>query len=386
MNSESKDAANPQIVHCCPHLFQRFFRALAAYDFYTQIPRIFKGKSSYFHLLFIACFWLILLGCSATKKLQKEVDLAVGFYNVENLFDIIDDPITADEEFTPTGRLQWTQERYAAKLTSLSKVIQGMGLPSLMGLAEVENAKVAQDLAATPQLSPAEYDLVHYESPDGRGIDVALLYNKEVFNVVHSSYIRIQFPAALILTQFDSTTRDVLHAELLFNKKDTLHVLVTHLPSRVGGEKETEPRRIFVAQQIRKRVDDLFRSNPLARILIMGDFNDETDNTSIASVLKAIPLNNPMQPSTLYNFFSTLDDEGKGTYNFRGNWNMLDQIIVSSSLLDRKNRLHFTTPQIFQQDWMMYEDKNNGKTPNRTYGGERYFGGVSDHLPVIIRR
>jgi endonuclease/exonuclease/phosphatase family metal-dependent hydrolase len=133
-------------------------------------------------------------------------------------------------------------------------------------------------------------------------------------------------------------------------------------------------------------VDEIFKADSNSKIVIMGDFNDETDNISISKTLSAQPLGSSFQSATLYNCFSILDAQGKGTYNFRGNWNMLDQIILSGPLLKPSKGLYFSRYEIFQQEWMMYEDKTYGRTPNRTYGGQRYFGGVSDHLPVVIRQ
>ncbi len=332
--------------------------------------------------LFTIC---ALSSCVIFSQVDTEKEIVIGFYNVENLFDTEDDPKTADDEFTPTGRLLWDNERYQAKLGVLSRVISEMGLPTLMGLAEVENEKVVRDLAMQLVLTPADYGVVHFDSPDGRGIDVALMYRKSDFRVINSSFIRIEMPGQFILNERDSTTRDVLYAEGMMGKKDRLHVFVIHWPSRVGGEKETEPKRIFVAQQIRKKLDEIFAKDQQAKVVIMGDFNDETDNISVASALGAFPMESTRKPATMYNLFSGLDASGKGTYNFRGNWNMLDHIIVSSALLAPAKGLHFSRPEIFERDWMMYEDKTYGKTPNRTYGGGRYFGGVSDHLPVLIR-
>ncbi|MCB0517584.1 MAG: hypothetical protein H6577_23165 [Lewinellaceae bacterium] len=319
------------------------------------------------------------------KNPQAAGEVRVGFYNVENLFDTEDDPAVNDDEFTPGGKLQWTEERYKKKLEQLAKVVDGMAYPALFGMAEVENAKVLEDFCEKTSLSKHRYQFVHFDSPDERGIDVALLYQKELFTVIGADTIAIHFPKEVAGEDPNPATRDVLVVKGVLGKKDTLNVLVVHAPSRYGGEEQTQPERIYVAQQIKQKTVEIFRQNPNANILIMGDFNDEPDNKSIAETLaaKPIPLGTPMA-NTLFNCFLELDAIGEGTYNYRGNWNMLDQIIISTHLLAAKNSLHFSKASIFRQEWMMYNDDRNGPRPNRTYGGDRYFGGFSDHLPVMV--
>lgn len=336
---------------------------------------------------FVIVFSLVLFSSCATWKGTSAGQLGsrrIAFYNVENLFDTVDDPAPNDEEFTPESKKAWTQERYQTKLEHLVKVVAGMDYPALLGLAEVENAGVLKDFCEKTSLAKQGYGFCHFESPDFRGIDVALLYKKQTFRVLEQAFIRIDFPAELKGDIPTYTTRDLLVVKGIFGKKDTLNVLVAHLPSRSGGQAETEPKRIFVARQIRQKVDEIFARNPKANIVVMGDMNDETTDPSIAQVLKAIPPEERPAPSMLYNCFSKLDAEGQGTYNYRGTWNMLDHIIFSGNLMGGKARLRFSKAIIFQQDWMMYTDPKYGKAPSRTYGGDHYFGGYSDHLPVMV--
>ena len=343
-------------------------------------------KKSILFLLPALLTAIIIESCSSSKASASKNpgEHRLAFYNVENLFDLEDDPLTLDEEFTPSGKLQWTPERYQTKLDHLAQVVEGMGFPALLGLAEVENAKVLEDFRGKTVLKNQDYGIVHYDSPDLRGIDVALLFRKSIFKVLTSETIRIEYTPELLAERPNDKTRDILFVQGIFQKKDTLNVLIAHAPSRSGGQTETEPKRIFVARQIRKKADELFKRNPAANIVIMGDLNDEPTDPSVATALSAKGLAGPSAKSTLYDCFYQLDAAGKGSYRYRGNWNMLDHIILSGNLLDPVSRLYFSKPQIFQQDWMMYEDATYGKSPNRTYGGARYFGGYSDHLPIFM--
>ncbi len=305
----------------------------------------------------------------------------LGFYNVENLFDLEDNPKKGDEAFTPTGKQKWNEERYRKKLNDLSKVIRAMGSPTLLGLCEVENKKVLEDLKNTTYLKSYNYGIVHEESPDFRGIDVAFLYQKEYFKLVNSEIIRINFPKEIVENY---TTRDVLYVEGKLKGKN-IHIFINHWPSRRGGLKESQPKRVYVAEQVKKKVDQILKADDDANILLTGDFNDEPTNKSIAEVLGAkAPIVNEAQEEHLYNLMLPSDKEGEGTYNYRGNWNMLDQIIVSESLLEGEEGIKAQNPQIFKRGWMIYKHDRFGETPNRTYGGPNYYGGFSDHFPVLV--
>ena len=324
-------------------------------------------------------FW----NCKSSKIPTYKNTYRIGFYNVENLFDTIDNPLKPDEEFTPQSKKQWNTERYNKKLNDIAKVINSMQSPAIMGLCEVENETVLQDLTQNTSLNKYNYGIVHRESPDYRGIDNALIYQKKLFEVANVDVITINFPKSVIGEE-EYVTRDILYVTGTFNKKETIHIFVNHFPSRYGGMKQSEPKRLYVAQQLKKKIDELFAQNPKANIIVMGDMNDETDNNSIAKTLQALPEPDNSKTSTLVNCAAKLDQEGKGTYNFRGNWNMLDHIIVSSPLLSKKSKIGIGEFVIHQEKWMMYDNKKYGLTPNRTYGGTNYYGGFSDHLPVYI--
>ncbi len=341
-------------------------------------------KSILFPLFFFA--FVILFSCKSPQKAtQLEVpdQIRIGFYNVENLFDTIDIPEKIDEEFTPSSQKRWNTERYFKKLNDLAKIVEAIKYPALLGLCEVENKTVIQDFISQTSLKKYNYNFVHFESPDARGIDVALIYQSKIFQVLSSDKIRIDFPKSVTGNEA-YTTRDILHVKGVFGNNEILHVFVNHFPSRRGGLKESEPKRVYVAKQLKNAVDEIFSNNKNANILIMGDFNDETNNRSIAEVLNAQPSANNNTPTSLINCSAKMDDAGKGTYNFRGNWNMLDQIIVSNALTNNTNKLKVGNLGIFQEEWMMYKSERNGWTPNRTYGGPNYYGGYSDHLPIYV--
>ncbi|MEM1323549.1 MAG: endonuclease/exonuclease/phosphatase family protein [Bacteroidota bacterium] len=335
-------------------------------------------------LIGLLSFLLVFPACKGPKTatpIAKEVtpgSYRFAFYNVENLFDLEDDPQRKDDDFTPKGRNEWTSERYQKKLNNIAKVLDGMNQPSVVGLCEVENEQVLKDLAATEKLRASEYQSVHFDSPDFRGIDVALLYKKAEMRVLESDYIRINFPPKIVQ---DYTTRDILYVKGLFLGRDTLHFFVNHWPSRRGGLAASEPKRLYVAQQLRKAVDALTQKQAQAKIIIMGDLNDESNNKSLT---RELDVTNDQAANKLYDCFTPFDQDNLGSYNYRGNWNMLDHIILSASLRQAEQKIAFQEAYIYKQSWMMYTDRKYGERPNRTYGGPRYYGGYSDHLPIYI--
>ncbi len=297
----------------------------------------------------------------------------IGFYNVENLFDTKDDPDVDDAQFLPDSEKKYTEERYQKKLSDLADVINWMGQPALLGVCEVENKGVMEDLAAQAQLQKTNYKIVHRDSPDGRGIDVGLFYNADLFSVKDVETLRVYFPETI---EDRRPTRDVLHATLeLKGTKETLHVFVNHWSSRRGGLAASEPKRLIPAGLVNKRVKEIEAADANANIIIMGDFNDEPTNNSV--------LNHLLPGTSLTNLSATADAKGEGTYNYKGNWNMLDQIIVSRAM-QLEPKLSSSEAVIFKRDEIIYKDKKYGDKPSRTYGGPNYYGGYSDHFPVYI--
>jgi predicted extracellular nuclease len=310
----------------------------------------------------------------------------VAFYNVENLFDLEDQPGTQDEEFTPESEKAWDLKKYQKKLDDLSAVIFAINkdeLPEIIGLSEVENKMVLDDLIQTKILRKGEYGIVHYESPDPRGIDCALLYRMQEFHVISSRPIPVHFP-------FDSTetTRDILYVEGSTRENERLHFFVNHWSSRWGGEKESEPKRLFCAVALRKEVDAILNKEPEAKIIIMGDFNDEPTNRSVFEILLANNKRKNAGDRELFNLMYDMHNiNGEGSYNYHGKWNMLDQIIVSKTVIQSTGGLHcgYESGHILKEEFMMYQNEENHQlVPNRTYGGPEYYGGTSDHLPVFV--
>ena len=308
----------------------------------------------------------------------------VAFYNVENLFDTINDDGVRDGEFTPEATVSWTAERYGQKLKNIARVlgaIDSTELPLAIGLAEVENLGVLRDLVATRPLDKGSYDIVHFDSPDERGIDVALLYRRGMLQPIHSRPCPLTF-------DFDSTdrTRDLLYFKALAADDDTLHFLVNHWPSRSGGKEQSDPKRQRAAQQVRQVVDSIFRFDANANIIIMGDLNDNPTDDNVAVTLGARVPENNVRKSQLYNLATENFTGGEGTLYWRS-WDLFDQFIVSSNLLEGNTTYKLTpaTIQILKKDWMLFRQKDGKMVPNRTAGRSEYYGGYSDHLPVYIR-
>jgi endonuclease/exonuclease/phosphatase family metal-dependent hydrolase len=333
---------------------------------------------------FLIGLGLMISGLLAAQK--KDQVLTVMFYNVENLFDTERNPEKEDEEFTPESEKAWDLEKYGKKLDDIAAVIRKVNrdeLPEIVGLCEVENMKVLEDLIQRKDLKRGQYGIVHHESPDARGIDCALLYNMEEFRVTSSEAIPVSFP-------FDSTltTRDILYVEGQSSDNETLHFFVNHWSSRWGGTKESEPKRLYCAVTLRMAVDGILNSDPEAKIIIMGDFNDEPTNRSVFEMLLANNKRKNASERELYNLmYDAHNQEGLGTYNYRGNWNMLDHIIVSRQLLKDGRGWHcgYEDGKILKADFMLYLNEDIQEyVPSRTYGGPNYYGGISDHFPVYL--
>lgn len=318
--------------------------------------------------------------------------IRLTFYNVENLFDTEIDPDPnkiLQDDFTPRGMKGWSKYRYNQKLGNIYKTMSAVGgwggPPEIIGLCELENRKVLEDLINYTPLYKFGYDIVHEESPDKRGIDVGLIYRKSKFEVIDHEAIRVVFP-------FDSSkrTRDVLHVWGRVMGKDTLHIFVNHWPSRRGGQAASEPKRTYVAGLVRKKVDALFAQNPNANIVVMGDFNDEVENESISKVLDAKHDMSELEQDDLYNYMHGLSKNWKlGSHKYQGHWGTLDHMIVSAPLIKRKTKDGLKASprgaKIFAARFLLEEDKRfMGLQPFRTYAGPQFLGGFSDHLPIYI--
>jgi len=334
------------------------------------------------YLAVIVLFTVVVFTTSCSKKSTPSFTFA--FYNVENLFDTIDDPNISDEKYLPDSKVAWNTERYYHKLDNLSKVISGIdttGFPALFGLCEIENIDVLKDLVNHSGLKKAKYNIIHKDSPDGRGIDVALLYNPDVFTPVRITYQKPYFP-----NDSDIKTRDILYAVGVVGKKDTLHVFINHWMSRWGGQEKTEPFRIQIAHTIKRLTDSILQIQPNANILIAGDLNDNPTDISIQDELLAMEVTNNPKAKSLYNLGLKEFKNGNGSLYYKS-WDMFDQIIVSTALLTGANGLKVNSPDqsVFKKDWMLYKSRNGVARPSRTAAGPNYYGGFSDHLPVYIK-
>ena len=316
----------------------------------------------------------------------KDRYLRMMFYNVENLFDTQDDSLTNDNEFLPNQGKYWTYSRYNEKLHHISTVIASIGgwnPPEIIGLAEIENRKVLDDLCKKAELSKLEYNIIHKESHDSRGIEVAMLYRKKYFKPLSYKAIKVTFPFSL-----NTFTRDILYVCGKTNNDDTLHVFINHWPSRWGGQLDSERNRMVVAQILRIEIDSIFKTYPNPKIVIMGDLNDYPENISLTEGLKANRTFDNLKDNQLYNLSSYIaQTKDIGSNKHEGVWGILDQIIVSGALLNAKQGLSAKKENayIFNPDFLLVDDENfTGKTTFRTYNGYQYLGGYSDHLPVFI--
>ncbi len=313
-------------------------------------------------------------------------DMRIMFYNAENLFDTYDDSLKVDEEFTPAGVRHWSKGRYYKKLNNISKVMTAIGqwdLPEIVGLCEIENRFVLEGLIKQTALKKYPYRIIHKESPDRRGIDVGLLYRKDKFTPIEYEAVNITFP-------FDANrpTRDILYVKGYNNSNDTLHIFVNHWPSRWGGQLETDRKRVYVASILRHKVDSLFKEDVNPNIIIMGDLNDYPDNKSVKETLNAKNKFDIIVNEELYNLAYYLQEEkGKGTHKYQGEWGVLDQIIVSGSLLNQENSIHLTIDDahVFDAPFLLESDEHFvGYKTFRTYVGYKFHDGFSDHLPVYL--
>jgi hypothetical protein len=307
----------------------------------------------------------------------------IMFYNVENLFDTEDDSLKNDDEFLPEGVRYWSDKRFFNKLTHVSQVIMAASkgsLPSVIGLAEIENSKVLDLLLYKTPLGNLGYKYVHKESPDMRGIDVAFLYRKDCFTP-------ISYQAIPVINPEDSTfkTRDILYVKGILSN-DTIHFFVNHWPSKYGGTLETKSLRALAANTLRTYTDSILTLNSQSKIIIMGDFNDSPVDESIKDVLEAKKAEQEIEEMNLYNLGFQTFEKGIGSNKYQEKWELIDQFIVSGSLLTGKGLI--TNPNlftVFKAPFLVEKDENHlGEKTNRTYIGFKYHGGFSDHLPILL--
>lgn len=321
----------------------------------------------------------------AQKNLYKVA--VIGFYNLENFYDTIDNPIVQDDEFLPRGARNYNSEVYWNKVNHLAHVISEMGTayskdgPAILGVAEIENDTVLNDLIRNPQIANRQYQIIHYDSRDLRGVDVALLYNPNYFTVEESRKIFVRIPSGTKSSYF---TRDVLWVKGNFNG-ETIHIFVNHWPSRLGGEVRSAPARAAAALVNKRMIDSIQKADPNAKIIVMGDLNDDPVSPSLVKVLGAKGKLAEVQPGELFNPWVELYKKGIGTLAYNDSWGLFDQILISYSWLEKSQYGFFYSKQfIFNKEYMIENRGRYTGYPMRTWDGNNYRGGYSDHFPTYL--
>lgn len=337
---------------------------------------------------FLVVFALTITFAISQEKKKYKVN-TIAFYNVENLFDFEDDPITYDDDRTPEGKDHWTEEIYNAKLVNMAKVIAEIGAdvtgttPAIIGLCETENRRVLEDLVNQEPLLRKDYGIVQYESPDRRGIDVALLYQKRLFTPTNS----VAYPL-YIYDNNDNTKRIYTRDQLLVSGMldgEKMHFIVNHWPSRSGGEERSRYKRNKAGELNRHIIDSLFSDDPYAKVITMGDLNDDPTNQSVKKHLKAKKKKKGMQLKELYNPMESMHKKGLGTLAYRDSWNLFDQMIVSTELtLEDYSSYRLYKAGIYNKAYLANPKGRYKGYPYRSFSGGGFTGGYSDHFPVYL--
>lgn len=321
----------------------------------------------------------------AQQDKRDFVGVGIGFYNVENLFDTINDPRIRDDDFTPQGSNRWNSERYFEKLDNLAEVLKLLGQEvnpdglAVIGLAEVENTTVLEDLAAHEKIRNRNYQVVFERGPDRRGMHVAFFYNPKYFEYIsHNNY------PTVVPDRPDFITRDqlLLTGNLLGER---MHFIVGHWPSRVGGEARSRPGRIAKADIARAVIDSIQAAEPGAKVFIMGDFNDNPTDISIRKHLRSKGSREGIRDNELYNPFESFFRRGIGTNAWRDAWSLFDQILFTPSLLnDDYSDFTYLRAEVFNRPFLRQPSGRFQGYPFRSFGGGVYLGGYSDHFPVCV--
>ncbi|OAB80094.1 endonuclease/exonuclease/phosphatase family protein [Cochleicola gelatinilyticus] len=324
----------------------------------------------------------------AQEKKKYKVN-TVAFYNIENLFDFEDDPLTFDDDRTPNGKDHWTEAIYNAKIKNMAKVISEIGAdvtgtpPAVIGLCETENRKVLEDLVNDDALRNKEYGIIQFDSPDRRGIDVALLYQKKLFTPTNYKAHEL-----LIYDDQDRSKRVFTRDQLLVSGMldgEKIHVIVNHWPSRSGGEARSRPKRMKAAALNKRLIDSLFSEDPYAKIITMGDLNDDPVSPSVKEVLKAKDDRENMELKELYNPMEEMFQKGLGTLAYRDSWNLFDQMIVSTELTKKDfSSYRFYKAGIYNKTYLANPRGRYKGYPYRSFADGGFTGGYSDHFPVYL--
>jgi hypothetical protein len=332
-------------------------------------------------LVIFLCYFLT-QQAQTFDKTKQYTPVAIGFWNCENFYDTLNDPLKSDEEYLPTANNGWDSKKYYKKLDHISDVISQLATDAtpdgvaIMGLCEIESKSVLEDIVKAPKLKTRGYKIVHVEGPDQRGVDVALLYNPKYFTVTsfHPYHLKL-------VVDSNHTTRD----QLLVSGKllgEEFHFIVCHWPSRFGGGL-SEPNRIAAAKLGRKIIDSLLKVNANAKVILMGDLNDDPSDVSIRKYLNATGNEKEVKAPLLYNPLEVLFKKGIGTLAYNDMWNLFDQEIMTPALINGDYKgLHYHEAHIFNKPFVLTESGNFRGYPFRTFSGGSYTGGYSDHFSV----
>ena len=336
-------------------------------------------------------FLLILsvMALAATSVVAQDKPYMVAFWNFENLFDIYNDPETHDDEFTPEGIKKWNETKYQKKLYNLERVIFDMAAinkdyPIVIGVSEIENRSVLEDLVSQPKLKGAKYRVCHYDSPDARGVDVAFLYRADVFKLEGSDNIKLNVPE---LPNFRTRDLVVMWGTI---EGEPFYFLVSHWPSRLGGKEASQFKRDACAKQIREIKDSLLQANPATKVVVMGDFNDDATDASLTKVMGAKGKIKELQTGDFFNPYYQMLKAGLGTLAYQDSWNLFDNICVTENLVNgtygnlRLIKGKKFSGNIFTRPYMLQQEGQYKGYPLRTFVTNNFQNGFSDHFPVYI--
>lgn len=337
-------------------------------------------------VLFIATATIFLFSTAFSQKAQYRPSI-IGFYNCENFYDTVNNPLVDDEEFLPNSERHYDTHIFLDKVNRLTTVMSQLGTDmnpdgfALLGLAEIENDTVLNALTHSKNLKSRNLKFVHYDSPDKRGIDVGLLYNPKYFTPIYSEPLFVKLPGG---SKESYLTRDVLYVKGIMDG-DTIHVMVNHWPSRSGGEERSIPARAAAAGVCKRIVDSLMAINLQAKIIIMGDLNDDPISPSMTKVLEAKGSENGLKDGGLYNPWVDFYKKGIGTIAYQDAWGLFDQIVVSKGWLAKEQPgYHFYKATIFNKEFLVQQTGKYKGYPKRTWDGTTYNYGYSDHFPVFV--
>lgn len=330
---------------------------------------------------------LLAMFVTAADAQHKMGIVAIASYNCENFFDTLDNPDKKDEDFTPNGQYHYNSEVYAQKLHNIATVIQKLGTDltpdgaAIVGLVEVENSRVLNDLVAQPEIRERHYKFCWFPTPDERGISTAMLFNPKYFSVLNAAPVEVP----LETIGMNRPTRSILHVTGIL-AGDTVHVLVNHWPSKSGGEAASAPGRKLAGSVVRKLVDSLSASMPATRVLIMGDLNDNPDAVSVTEELRAKDNTKGLLPGDVYNPWIKMYKKGLGTENYHGEWGLIDQIMMTGTLVNApKDKWHYYKADIFNRDFLTHRIGKDRGLPHRSFTAAQVWdNGYSDHFPVLI--